>query len=62
MFEKQERKMHEGNVTFVLGICRNCRVLLNKRIQKVPKDDSHDDHYETDIDSTGERLAHVSCT
>ena len=61
MFEKQERKMHEGNVTFVLGICRNCRVLLNKSIQKAAKEDSHDEHYETDIDSTGECLAQVSC-
>ena len=52
--------MYGGNVTFALGICRNCRVLLDKSVEMVSKEDSHDEYYETDIDNTRECLAQVS--
>ena len=52
--------MYRGNVTFALRICRNCRVLLDKSVEMVSKEDSHDEYYETDIDNTRECLAQVS--
>ena len=54
--------MYGGNVTFALGICRNCRarVLLDKSVEMVSKEDSHDEYYETDIDNTRECLVQVS--
>ena len=52
--------MHGGKLTFALGICCNCRVLLDKSVEMVPKEDSHDGYYETDVDNTRKCLAQVS--
>ena len=49
-------------LTCVVGICRNCRVLLDKEIKMVPtKEDTHADTDDTDIDTRIVQVSYCLC-
>ncbi len=49
-------------MTCVVGICRNCRVLLDKEIKMVPtKEDTHADTDDTDIDTRIVQVSYCLC-